>query len=137
MQATLKSIGHILTPHNTIAECPRNIEPNGPLCQLVVNSEFQDGLSGLVAGKKILILYWFENTDRNRNKQERNKQERKNGAMVGTFALRSPHRPNPIGAAVLPIEKIENGTVFVKGLDCLSGTHLLDIKPAILHEENT
>jgi len=95
-----------------------------------------DGLTGLQPGQKILILYWFENTDRTTNKQESNNGEE----LIGTFALRSPHRPNPIGAAVLPIETIDNGVVSVKGLDCLNGTHLLDIKPAILHEvgnENT
>ena len=54
--------------------------------------------------------------------------------MIGTFALRSPHRPNPIGAAIVKIETIERERVFVKGLDCLNGTHLLDIKPAIMHE---
>ncbi len=27
--------------------------------------------------------------------------------------------------------------VFVKGIDCLNGTHLLDIKPAIMHELNS
>jgi tRNA (Thr-GGU) A37 N-methylase len=56
------------------------------------------------------------------------------GKMSGTFSLRSPHRPNPIGAATLPIEKIEKGIVTVKGLDCLDGTSLIDIKPAILQE---
>lgn len=131
MKATLKFIGHIVTPYNSIEDCPKNIVPNGPLCQLVIDNDFQDGLLGLVPGQKILILYWFENTDRNITKQEID-----NGEMIGTFALRSPHRPNPIGAAVLPIDNIESGKVFVKGLDCLNGTHLLDIKPAVLHEHN-
>ena len=54
--------------------------------------------------------------------------------MIGTFALRSPHRPNPIAVAVLPIVAIDSGSVSVRGLDCLNGTHLLDIKPAIMHE---
>ena len=130
MKATLKFIGHINTPYISIEDCPNNIDPDGPLCQLVVDSDFEDGLLGLVPGQKILILYWFENTDRSATQQESNNDEE----MIGTFALRSPHRPNPIGAAVVPIETIERGSVFVKGLDCLNGTKLLDIKPAILHE---
>ncbi len=52
----------------------------------------------------------------------------------GTFALRSPHRPNPIGAAVIPIESIDEGVIKVRGLDCLDGTPLVDIKPAIYFE---
>ena len=127
MDATLRPIGHIETPYKTIEACPRNIDPGGPPCKLIVHDDFKDGLLGLQPGQNILILYWFENTNRKAVTQEPN-----NGnGLVGTFALRSPHRPNPIGAAVLPIETIESGVVFVNGLDCLDGTHLLDIKPAI------
>jgi len=132
MKATLKSIGQINTPYKAIEDCPKNVDLNGPLCKLIIHEEFIDGLSGLQPGQKILILYWFENTDRNAIKQDSNNGEE----LIGAFALRSPHRPNPIGAAVLPIETIENGVVSVKGLDCLDGTQLLDIKPAIKHENN-
>jgi len=130
MKPELYFIGHIKTPYASIKECPHNIDPNGPLCQLVVDDDFQAGLQGLVPGQKVLILYWFENTERTAILQK----SRGCGEMTGTFSLRSPHRPNPIGAAVVTIEKIEEGRVFVKGLDCLNGTRLLDIKPAILHE---
>lgn len=133
MKATLKSIGHISTPYKAIEDCPKNIVFNGPLCQLIIKDEYKDGLLGLKSGQKILILYWFENTDGNALRQDSNRDEE----LLGTFALRSPHRPNPIGAAILPIETIEAGVVFVKGLDCLDGTHLLDIKPAIKHENNS
>lgn len=132
MQATLKSIGHIKTPYRKIEECPRNVDPEGPLCQLVVGEDYVEALTGLAANQKILILYWLENTDR-----KLVRQRPRNGAkVVGTFALRSPHRPNPIGAAILAIEKIEEGIVSVKGLDCLDGTDLIDIKPAIKQENN-
>jgi len=130
MNPALKSIGHVETPYNSIDECPKNIDHNGPLCQLIVDDEYKDGLLGLQAGQEILVLYWFENVDRNVIRQE----SHKTGEVIGTFALRSPRRPNPIGAATLPIQAIDNGCVSVKGLDCLNGTRLLDIKPAIMHE---
>lgn len=132
MNATLKFIGHIKTPYEAIEDCPNNIDFNGPLCQLVLNEEFKNGLSGLNSGQKILILYWFENTDRNEIELPAD-----DGGLIGTFALRSPNRPNPIVAATLPIESLENGVVSVRGLDCLNGTHLLDIKPAIMLENNS
>ena len=130
MDATLEFIGHINTPYKAIEECPNNIDFNGPLCQLVLNEKFKNGLSGLSPGQKILILYWFENTDRNELETSTD-----DGGSIGTFALRSPNRPNPIVAATLPIESIENNVVSIRGLDCLNGTPLLDIKPAILLEE--
>lgn len=127
MQATLKFIGHINTPYNSIEECPGNVSANGPLCKLVVDDDYKEGLSGLEAGQEILILYWFENTDRSVTRQASSNGEK----VMGTFALRSPHRPNPVSAAVLPIEAIDSESVSVNGLDCLDGTRLLDIKPAM------
>jgi tRNA-Thr(GGU) m(6)t(6)A37 methyltransferase TsaA len=132
MNATLKYIGHINTPYETIEDCPNNIDLDGPLCQLVLDEEFRNGLSGFVSGQKILILYWFENTDRNEIELPTD-----DGGSIGAFALRSPNRPNPIVAATLPIELIENGVVSVRGLDCLNGTPLLDIKPAIMLENSS
>ena len=127
MNPTLKFIGHAETPYNSIDECPRNIDHNGPRCQLIVDDDYKDALLGLEPGREILILYWFENTDRNVTRQK----SKRSGEVIGTFALRSPHRPNPIGAATLPVLAIDDGCVSVRGLDCLNGTPLLDIKPAI------
>jgi tRNA-Thr(GGU) m(6)t(6)A37 methyltransferase TsaA len=131
MNATLEFIGQIRTPYKRLEDCPRNIDPAGPLCELVLNNETKDGASGLVPGQKILVLYWFDAADRKTCQLE----SRKKGKRTGVFALRSPQRPNPIGAAVVTIEDIKNNCIFVKGLDCLDGTPLLDIKPAILDEQ--
>jgi len=123
----LTFIGKIQTPYQRIEECPNNIQTDGPLCTIELLEEYKDGLLGLKQGQKILILYWFENVNRNALQQSR----KTGGEALGTFALRSPHRPNPIGAAELIIEKIENNKITVKGLDCLNQTNLIDIKPAI------
>lgn len=131
MSAELKFIGRISTPYHSVSECPNNIQPdNGPICEIILDDVYQQGLLGLNTGDHILILYWLEGANRDELVQSRNDET----PTRGTFALRSPHRPNPIGAAVLPIEKIENGTVTVRGLDCLNNTPLLDIKPAIYRE---
>ena len=49
----------------------------------------------------------------------------------GVFATRSPGRPNPIGMSVVRLEKIENNLLFVKDIDILDGSPVLDIKPYI------
>ena len=51
------------------------------------------------------------------------------GEPRGTFALRSPARPNPIALSVARLLRIDGATLEVKGLDCLDGTACLDIKP--------
>jgi tRNA (Thr-GGU) A37 N-methylase len=47
----------------------------------------------------------------------------------GSFALRSPVRPNPIAIAVARLVRIDGTTLSVIGVDCLDDTPLLDIKP--------
>jgi tRNA-Thr(GGU) m(6)t(6)A37 methyltransferase TsaA len=128
--ASLEAIGFIATPYKTLAECPRNIDPQGPLCNLVIRKDLRDGLLGLHVGQKILILYWFEQVDRSILRQH----SRRTSELAGIFALRTPNRRNPIGAAILPIEQIDDGVISVRGLDCLDGTPLIDIKPAMAEE---
>ena len=50
---------------------------------------------------------------------------------VGTFASRSPYRPNPIGLSCVRLLKIEGLTLYVDEADLLNGTPVLDIKPYI------
>jgi tRNA (Thr-GGU) A37 N-methylase len=38
-------------------------------------------------------------------------------------------RPNPIALAALELVGIEGTTLIVRGVDCLDGTPLIDIKP--------
>jgi tRNA (Thr-GGU) A37 N-methylase len=47
----------------------------------------------------------------------------------GTFALRSPVRPNPIASSIVELVAIDGTHVQVRGLDCLDGTPLIDMKP--------
>ena len=127
---TIEPVGQIFTPYRTLEECPRNVSQDGPVCRLVVNENLRDGLMGLHAGQRILVLYWLERADRTVLQQN----SRGTGELAGIFALRTPNRCNPIGAAVVSIESIEDGTITVRGLDCLSGTPLIDIKPAMIQE---
>lgn len=126
----ITAIGQILTPYERIDECPRNIDPEGPLCTVVVDKDKRDGLLGLDVGQRIMILYWFDRVKRDVLQQP----SRRTGELAGIFALRTPNRCNPIGAAVLPIINIEQGIITVRGLDCLNGTPLIDIKPAMTGE---
>ena len=71
------------------------------------------------------MLYWLDRSRRDLLCQS----PRGDGRTVGTFALRSPVRPNPIGTALVSLVGIEGAEVLVRGLDCLDGTPLLDIKP--------
>jgi len=49
----------------------------------------------------------------------------------GTFATRSPRRPNPVGLSLARIVSVEELAVVVDGIDLLAGTPVLDLKPYV------
>jgi tRNA (Thr-GGU) A37 N-methylase len=71
------------------------------------------------------VLYWLHLSRRDLIMQS----PASDGTARGTFSLRSPVRPNPIGTSIARLVGIEGSTVLVRGLDCLDATPLLDIKP--------
>jgi len=123
-------IGHIETPYENPADCPYTINPGGPECRIVVDPRYVAGLTGLESGGRILVLYWLDRANRTKPLVG----ERRSGKIAGAFAARTPHRPNPIGAAVVAIHGIDGAVLKVRGLDCVNGTPLLDIKPAMRAE---
>jgi len=129
MEANLNFIGCIRTPYQAIAECPRNIQFDGPLCELNLDEAYACELRGLKVGDHIMVLYWL-----GRPKDGVGYVTLTDESEPGTFAMRTPYRPNPIGAAVVPIEQLDGHRVTVRGLDCLDKTELLDIKPVIFRE---
>ncbi len=123
--AGLIFIGRIRTPWTDRLACPRQGRVDGPLCRLELFEPWADGLDGLVHYARVEVLYWLD-----RSRRDLVRQSPKNdGTTRGTFSLRSPVRPNPIGTALAALVGIEGPTVLVRGLDCLDGTPLLDLKP--------
>ena len=60
---------------------------------------------------------------------------------VGVFASRSPFRPNPIGLSSVKLERVEmtekeGPVLYVSGVDLLSGTPILDIKPYLPYSDS-
>jgi tRNA (adenine37-N6)-methyltransferase len=51
--------------------------------------------------------------------------------LVGIFAQRNKARPNRLGLTICTIERREGRTLFVKGLDALDGSPVLDLKPVM------
>jgi tRNA (Thr-GGU) A37 N-methylase len=51
------------------------------------------------------------------------------GRTTGSFALRSPVRPNPIASSVVDLVAVQGGRLLVRGMDCIDGTPLVDLKP--------
>ncbi|WP_374103696.1 TrmO family methyltransferase [Micromonospora sp. U56] len=50
---------------------------------------------------------------------------------VGVFAGRGPRRPNRIGVTCCAIESVQGRELTVVGLDAVSGTPVIDLKPTM------
>ena len=123
--AGLVFIGRIRTPWTDRAACPRQGRRDGPVCRLELFPPWDGALAGLDAVQAVEVLYWLDRSRRDLLVQS----PRAEGAPRGTFALRSPLRPNPIGTALATLVGLEGSAVLVRGLDCLDGTPLIDLKP--------
>jgi tRNA-Thr(GGU) m(6)t(6)A37 methyltransferase TsaA len=89
--------------------------------------QFQDALKSLELFEYIIVLYHFNGIKGWKNSA--NPPGSNQDITFGLFSTRSPARPNPIGLAVIKLEKIEKGILFVSGIDAYDGTPVLDIKP--------
>jgi tRNA-Thr(GGU) m(6)t(6)A37 methyltransferase TsaA len=123
--AGLVYIGRIRTPWTSRMEAPRQGRADGPICRIEVFEPWVAALDGLENYARIEVLYWLDKSRRDLVRQS----PRNDGATRGTFSLRSPARPNPIGTSVAELVRVEGATLLVRGLDCLDGTPLLDLKP--------
>ena len=123
--AGLVFIGRIHTPWADRMETPRQGRLDGPTCRIEVFEPWVGALAGIEEFERLEVLYWLHLSRRDLVLQS----PRNDGAARGTFSLRSPARPNPIGTEIVALVRVEDGNVFVRGLDCLDGTPLLDLKP--------
>ena len=123
--AGLVFIGRIRTPWTDRRDCPRQGRRDGPVCRIALFVPWDGGLDGLERYASIEVLYWLDRSRRDLLRQS----PKGDGTSRGTFSLRSPVRPNPIGTALVTLVGIEGSVVSVRGLDCLDGTPLIDLKP--------
>jgi tRNA-Thr(GGU) m(6)t(6)A37 methyltransferase TsaA len=118
-------IGRIRTPWARREQCPKNARGSDAACTIEVDSRFAEGLQGVDSCSHLLVLYWMDRSRRDLVLQAPHHY----GDLHGTFALRSPARPNPIAASVVKLLQVSGNSLSVVGLDCLDGTPLIDIKP--------
>lgn len=100
------------------------------ISRIVLDPNLLMGLRGLVPGQQMMVLFHCHRV------QDYELLQHPQGNVArekrGVFTLRSPRRPNPIGATVVELVQIEGNELSVQGLDALNGTPVLDLKP-LLH----
>lgn len=123
--AGLVFIGRIHTPWTSRMMTPRQGRRDGPVCRIEVFEPWVAALANIEEFDELEVLYWLHMSRRDLVLQS----PASDGTSRGTFSIRSPVRPNPIGTSIVTLAGREADTLLVRGLDCLDGTPLLDLKP--------
>lgn len=122
----MHAIGFVRSPYSETSQIPKGCgaahEAEGALEML---PEFEQGLTDIEGISHLFVLWVFH--------------QAKGYSLLGTpptdnrphgvFATRSPCRPNPIGLTVVELLRREGPRLYVRGVDMLDGTPILDIKP--------
>ena len=123
--AGLVFIGRIRTPWSSREQTPRQGRQDGPVCRLEIFEPWVAALKGVEFYQNLEVIYWLHQSRRDLVLQS----PKNDRATRGTFSLRSPVRPNPLGTSIVKLVAVEGNAVLVRGLDCLDGTPLIDLKP--------
>ncbi len=123
-------IGAVQSPWKKREDCPKNLRQareREEAAYLIIDEPYRPALAGLEAGQYLHILSWLDRAPRDLVAQ----RPRHADTARGTFALRSPVRPNPIGLHTIKIVSIDldAGQIGIDAIDLLDGTPLLDLKP--------
>lgn len=97
--------------------------------KIVLKKKLGNGLNGIDEFSHVFIIYWLDKISDSQKRLVVSAGSPEPVHMVGIFATRMPIRPNPIGLSLVELVKHEKNTVWVRGLDALDNTPVLDIKP--------
>ena len=102
------------------------------VAEIEIQPEWAEALEGLEEFSHIWLVWWPDRFSGPPDSLKVRPERREEMPLVGLFATRSPHRPNPI--AITPVRLLErkDGLLRVEGLDACQGTPILDVKPYLL-----
>lgn len=105
----------------------------GIVSQIILDERFtENALKGIEEFSHLEIVFYF---DKVKPEDIRTSAGHPRGnpewPETGIFAQRGKNRPNRIGLTIVKLQRREGRDLFVTGLDAISGTPILDIKPVI------
>ena len=103
-------------------------------CFIELTEEFKaEAFYGLNEFSHVEVVFYFHKVS-NEKIEHKARHPRNNPEfpLVGIFSQRGKNRPNKIGVTTAKIVKVKDKRLFVKGLDAIDGTPVLDIKPTMV-----
>lgn len=124
-EISFRAIGHV---ENAFDEPAAPDEIRTVTSRVILDPELEAGLVGIEPGQQLMVIFYFHLSQGYELQQH--PQGDRSRPKRGVFALRSPHRPNPIGVTVVDVLAVEGNILHLRGLDAVNKTPVLDLKPA-------
>jgi tRNA-Thr(GGU) m(6)t(6)A37 methyltransferase TsaA len=123
---TPRPIGFARTPFKDASAIPKGLGAQHPEeGVLEILPEFALGLTGIEGFSHLIVLWAFDRSDGFDLLVAPPTDDRPHGV----FTTRSPRRPNPLALTIVELLCREDSLLYVRGVDMLDGTPILDIKP--------
>ena len=123
---TMQPIGMVRSPYTETAQIPKGLDARHDTKDVLeILPEFERGLINIEGFSHLFVIWIFhrgEGFDLIATPPADNRPH-------GVFATRSPRRPNRIGLTVVQLLRREGQRLYVRGIDMLDGTPILDVKP--------
>ncbi len=126
----VEAIGHVIGGRTEAID-----DHWGPVeAKIELDERFEpDSLDGLADFSHLDVVYVFHALgDEPITSGARHPRGRTDWPKVGIFAQRAKARPNAIGVSTCEIVRVEGRCVFVRGLDAIDGSPVIDIKPHVI-----
>ena len=112
-------MGVVRSPYATPLDAPRQGEFASAEAVVEIFPEFEPALEGVERLDRVLVVWWAHLADRALLRRP---------GTDGVFAMRAPHRPNPICLSEARVVRREGRRLVVTGLEATDGTPVLDLK---------
>jgi tRNA-Thr(GGU) m(6)t(6)A37 methyltransferase TsaA len=126
---TLVPIGFVKSPIKEPTADRLNLKEI--ISEININENLTEALDGIEQFSHIIVLYWMHRATREKKRLKTHPMGRTDVSKQGIFAVRTAHRPNPIGKTTVRLLERRKNILKVQGLDAIDGTPVIDIKPYI------
>ena len=121
----LKPIGFVRTRARG-----KEVRDRRNVSEIVLREDLSEAMDGIEDFSHLFVIFWMhEISNEERRTMKVHPRGRGDMPLLGVFATRTSHRPNPIGLTLVELLGVEGNVVTVRGLDAFDGTPILDIKP--------
>jgi len=126
MSIIFEPIGIIETTFHKPSEIPvQHGIDNSNHARIILNKELITGLHDIEQFSHIMLFYFFHKSVESSLTVVPYTDDKPHGV----FSTRSPSRPNALGFSIVELVHVWENILYVKGIDILNNTPLLDIKP--------